>query len=148
MHTLCMTVKGSCVIIVLTVISSYALKGKQTPKKIRIHITVQVLSKECHIQCLIQSQWQWRFCKKIIVLNQLRWLKRFILWDLLQRSCFLFHSVCLQHHGWMLGVWQQRLNFPTNIPLHFVALWQMAAEGQSDNMVSNMEVHMKQKCGI
>jgi len=33
-------------------------------------------------------------------------------------------------------VCQQRLNFPTNIPLHFVAKGQMAAEEQSD-----MEVH-------
>jgi len=30
-------------------------------------------------------------------------------------------------------VWQQTLNLPTfRIPLHFVAMWQMAAEGQSD----------------
>ena len=31
---------------------------------------------------------------------------------------------------------QQRLNLPTNILLHFVAMWQMAAEWQSDKMTS------------
>ena len=36
-----------------------------------------------------------------------------------------------------------RLNLPTNILLHFVAVQQMAAEGQSDKMASNMKVHMK-----
>jgi len=30
-----------------------------------------------------------------------------------------------------------------NIPLNFVAMQQMAAEGLSDNMVSDMEVRMK-----
>ena len=30
---------------------------------------------------------------------------------------------------------------------HFVAMWQMAAEGQSDKMPSDMEVQMKQMCG-
>ena len=44
----------------------------------------------------------------------------------------------------MFVVWQQRLNLPTNISLYFVALWQTAAEGQTDRMVSDMEVHMKQ----
>ena len=33
---------------------------------------------------------------------------------------------------WMLVVWQQRMNLPTNIPSHFVTEQQMAAEGQSD----------------
>ena len=37
---------------------------------------------------------------------------------------------------------------PTKIPLHFVALWQMAAQGQSNKMVSDMKVHMKQSCVI
>ena len=46
--------------------------------------------------------------------------------------------------SWMLVVRQQRLNPPTNIPFHVVAVWQMAAEGQSDRMVSDMEVWMKQ----
>ena len=34
----------------------------------------------------------------------------------------------------MLVVWQQRLNLPDNILLHFVAVWQMIAEGQPDKM--------------
>ena len=45
-----------------------------------------------------------------------------------------------------LVVRQQRLNLPTNIPLHFAAMWQMAAEGQSGRMASGMEVHRKQRC--
>jgi len=32
-----------------------------------------------------------------------------------------------------------------NIPLHFVAVWQIAAEAQPDKTVSNMEVCMKQR---
>jgi len=39
------------------------------------------------------------------------------------------------------------LNLLDNIPLEFVAVQQMAAEGQSDTMASYMDVHMKQKCG-
>ena len=35
----------------------------------------------------------------------------------------------------------------TNIPLHFVAVQQMAAEWQSDKLVSDMEVWMKQRGG-
>ena len=35
---------------------------------------------------------------------------------------------------------------PANISLHFVAVRQMATEGQSDRMVPDMEVHMKRKC--
>ena len=31
-----------------------------------------------------------------------------------------------------------------NILLHVVAVWQVAAEGQSDSTVSDMEVHMEQ----
>ena len=46
----------------------------------------------------------------------------------------------------MLVVWQQRLNLPNNIPLHFVAVQLTAAEGQSDNLASDMVVQMKQKC--
>jgi len=46
----------------------------------------------------------------------------------------------------MLVVWQEWLNLPTIIPLHFVALLQTAAEGHSDSMTSDMEVHMKQRC--
>ena len=33
-----------------------------------------------------------------------------------------------------------------NIPLCSVGKWQMEAEGQSDKMVSDMEVSMKQRC--
>ena len=39
---------------------------------------------------------------------------------------------------------QKRLNFPTNILLYFVAVWWIAAEVQSDKMVSDMELHIKQ----
>ena len=37
------------------------------------------------------------------------------------------------------------LNLPINIPLRFAAVRQMAAEGQSDRMVSDMEMQMKQR---
>ena len=43
----------------------------------------------------------------------------------------------------MLVLWQFD---PINILLHFVAVKQMAAEGQSNRMASNMEVQMKQRC--
>ena len=33
-----------------------------------------------------------------------------------------------------------------NIPFHFVPIWQMAAEGQSDRMASDIEVRIKQRC--
>jgi len=36
----------------------------------------------------------------------------------------------------------------TNIPLCFVAVWQMAAEEQYDSMASDVEVQMKQRGGI
>jgi len=45
----------------------------------------------------------------------------------------------------MLVVWQQRLNIPTIVPLHVVAMWQMIAEGQSDGMASDVEGQMKQR---
>ena len=35
-----------------------------------------------------------------------------------------------------------------HIPLHFVAIWQMAAEGHSDRMASDMEVHRNQRWDI
>jgi len=35
--------------------------------------------------------------------------------------------------------------FPTNIILHFVAVWQMVDEGQPHKMVPDMEVFMKHK---
>jgi len=38
-----------------------------------------------------------------------------------------------------------RLNLPTNIPLRVVAAQQIAAEGRSDKMASDMEVWMKQR---
>jgi len=38
------------------------------------------------------------------------------------------------------------LNLPTNILLHFVAVQQVAAEGQSDKMASDIKVRMKQWC--
>jgi len=45
----------------------------------------------------------------------------------------------------MVSVWQQRLNFPDSILLHVIAVWQMAAEGQSDRMASDTEVQMNQR---
>jgi len=48
----------------------------------------------------------------------------------------------------MLVGWQKRSNLSNHIPLHFVAMWQMAAEGQSDRMVSDMKVPIKKRCGI
>ena len=47
----------------------------------------------------------------------------------------------------MLVGWQQWLNLPTYIPLHFVTVWQMAAERPSDKTAPDMEVHMEQRCG-
>jgi len=35
----------------------------------------------------------------------------------------------------------------SSTPFHIVTVWQMAAEGQSDKMVSDMEVDMKQRKG-
>ena len=46
------------------------------------------------------------------------------------------------------GVWRHRLNLPTNIPLYVVAMWQMAAEGQSGKIACGMETQMKQRCGM
>ena len=40
-----------------------------------------------------------------------------------------------------------RIISPISYYIPFVAMWQMAAEGQSDKMASDMEVHMEQKCG-
>jgi len=36
-------------------------------------------------------------------------------------------------------MWQQMLNLRTNIPLYFVSVQQIAAEGQSDRMLAEME---------
>ncbi len=44
----------------------------------------------------------------------------------------------------MLVVWQ--LNLPTNFSSDFVTVQEMAAEGQSDKIASDMEVWMKQRC--
>ena len=43
-------------------------------------------------------------------------------------------------------LWQWRLNLPVDISLSFAAVRQMEAEGQSDRMVSDMEMLMKQRC--
>ena len=40
------------------------------------------------------------------------------------------------------------LNLSANIPLHFVAVRQIAAEGQSDRMASDMEMWMEQRYDI
>jgi len=37
-------------------------------------------------------------------------------------------------------------NLPANILLHFVTVWQMAAEGQADKTASNITVHIKESC--
>lgn len=42
---------------------------------------------------------------------------------------------------------QQRLNLLASIPLLFVAVWQMAAEGPSNKMASHMEVRMECRYG-
>jgi len=46
----------------------------------------------------------------------------------------------------MLVGWQQRLNLPTNILLHFAAVQQMAEDGQSVRMASDVKAWMKQRC--
>jgi len=46
----------------------------------------------------------------------------------------------------MSVVWQYGLNLLTNIPFHFLAVRQMATEGQSDKILPDMEVCMKQRC--
>jgi len=56
-------------------------------------------------------------------------------------------SLCWPMTPEALVAWQLKLTLPTNILLHFVALQQMAAEGQSGRMVSDLEVCIKQKCG-
>ena len=42
-------------------------------------------------------------------------------------------------------VWQQSLNLPSIIPLHLIVMQRMAAVGQSDKMVSDVEVQVKQR---
>ena len=41
------------------------------------------------------------------------------------------------------GGMASEVELPTNIPLYFVTVRQMAAEGQCDKMASDMEVHVK-----
>ena len=48
----------------------------------------------------------------------------------------------------MLAAWQQRWNLPTLPRYTFVAMRQMAAEGQSDKMASDMELRMKQSMSL
>jgi len=48
----------------------------------------------------------------------------------------------------MLVVWQLKLNLSASIPLHTVAVRQMAAKGQTDKMVSDVKMHMAQRRGI
>ena len=61
------------------------------------------------------------------------------------KSCFendASYFIMLTHNirgTFWLVVREQRLKLPTNISLHFVAVWLMAAEGQSNRMVSDME---------
>lgn len=47
---------------------------------------------------------------------------------------------------WALAAWQHRLNLSISILLQSVAMQQVAAEGQSDSMVSDMEVQEEHKC--
>jgi len=37
------------------------------------------------------------------------------------------------------------VNLPTITALHFVAMWQMAVQGQPDRMTSDMELCLKQR---
>ena len=70
----------------------------------------------------------------------------FKLLGLLWKYCLLFYDVGPQYQWRMLVVRQQRLNLPTWILLHAVAVQQMAAKGQSDRMAFNMEVWIEQLC--
>ena len=45
-------------------------------------------------------------------------------------------------------VWQQRTNLTTDVALHVAAVWRRAAEGQSDRMLSYIEIRMKKRHGI
>ena len=61
------------------------------------------------------------------------------IWELLQMWYLLCYSGP-EHERQMLVGWQQNLNLPNNIPLRFVAMQHMAAEGKSDKW------HLTQKC--
>mgnify|MGYP001853049645 CR=1 FL=1 len=88
-------------------------------------------------------------CDVYIIVNVAKWPNRTIL------ECFLDAQICSKSNAscfimsqcqrWMLMVWQERLNLSISILLHVDAVWQMAAEEQSDRMASNMEVCMKQR---
>ena len=69
----------------------------------------------------------------------------YAIWGLFESNASYFNILAHNIKG---GCWwyDNRLNLPNSIPLHFVAMWQTAAEGQSDKMASNMEVQMKQRC--
>ena len=64
------------------------------------------------------------------------------------KSCLLFYFAGPRRQRRILVRWQQRLKLPTDIPFHVVAVWQMAAEGHSDTVVADVEVRIKQRCGI
>jgi len=61
----------------------------------------------------------------------------------------IFYDVGPRHqrlvHGWTDYGWTI---LPASIPSHVVAVWQIAAEGQTDRMAPDMEVHMKQRCVV
>ena len=66
---------------------------------------------------------------------------------LLWKLCLLFYNISRQCQRML--VWHQRLNLLRHILLHvIIAVQQLAAEGQTDRMVSDMEMHMKYKCVI
>jgi len=58
-------------------------------------------------------------------------------------SCFMMlaHSI----RGWCWWYGSRGWTFPQT-PLYFVAVWQLAAEGQSNKMASDVETYMKQRC--
>ena len=76
--------------------------------------------------------WIYMYLSIYIYLRRLVW-----------KQCLLFHSVAPGCQRCMLVVGQQKLKLPTSILL-LVAMWKMAAEGQSDTVASCMEVWMKQ----
>lgn len=53
----------------------------------------------------------------------------------------LAHSI--EGGSWCIAV---ELGHPTSIPLQFVAVWQMAADRQSDKVVPDMEVYEAKVC--
>lgn len=65
---------------------------------------------------------------------------------LLQKSRSLCYSAGPQCQRQMLEVRQQRLNLPTAVSLHVVAVGLIAAEGRSDREASDMEARREQRC--